>query len=149
YPAAVAYVDDAAAAGEQGRLVRTWLGRTCPPAAAFDETDTEQTGSAGHGGKARARGRFTRNFVVQGSAADWTLLVLAGLRLAMRAASLRAELVFFQHDEVIVHCPHDEAATVADMITAAAQAAAHAAFGPTPVRFPFTTAVVADYGDAK
>uniref|UniRef100_UPI004056DB28 bifunctional 3'-5' exonuclease/DNA polymerase n=1 Tax=Streptomyces olivaceus TaxID=47716 RepID=UPI004056DB28 len=33
FPAAVAYVDDAARAGEEGRLVRTWLGRTCPPAA--------------------------------------------------------------------------------------------------------------------
>ena len=32
FPTAVAYVDDAARAGEEGRLVRTWLGRTCPPA---------------------------------------------------------------------------------------------------------------------
>lgn len=30
FPKAVAYVDDAARAGEEGRLVRTWLGRTCP-----------------------------------------------------------------------------------------------------------------------
>ncbi|NEC54018.1 bifunctional 3'-5' exonuclease/DNA polymerase, partial [Actinospica acidiphila] len=29
FPAAVAYVDEAARAGEEGRLVRTWLGRTC------------------------------------------------------------------------------------------------------------------------
>ncbi len=31
FPLAVAYVDDAARAGEEGRLVRTYLGRTCPP----------------------------------------------------------------------------------------------------------------------
>ncbi|MBF6169889.1 bifunctional 3'-5' exonuclease/DNA polymerase [Nocardia blacklockiae] len=144
YPAAVAYVDEAARAGEQGRLVRTWLGRTSPPATAFDD---EPGGGTTH--EARARGRFTRNFVVQGSAADWTLLVLAGLRHAIRQAGLRAELVFFQHDEVIVHCPHHEADAVAEMITAAAHTAARTAFGPTPVRFPFTTAVVECYGDAK
>ncbi|WP_040742088.1 DNA polymerase, partial [Nocardia tenerifensis] len=153
YPAAVAYVDDAARAGEQGRLVRTWLGRTCPPAsvAAPEQADLapEEVNGYGSNAAARARGRFTRNFVVQGSAADWALLVLAGLRHSMAQAGLRAELVFFQHDEVIVHCPADEAATVSAAITAAADEAGRIVFGPTPVRFPFTTAVVECYGDAK
>ena len=36
FPKAVAYVDDAARAGEEGRLVRTWLGRTCPPSGVAD-----------------------------------------------------------------------------------------------------------------
>ncbi|MBY8855375.1 bifunctional 3'-5' exonuclease/DNA polymerase [Nocardia sp. CA2R105] len=151
YPAAVAYVDDAARAGEQGRLVRTWFGRTCPPTTSFDQADHEQEGAGGYRStpSARARGRFTRNFVVQGSAADWMLLVLAGLRHTLHHAGLRAELVFFQHDEVIVHCPQEEAATVADAIATAAHTAGHTAFGPIPVRFPFTTAVVECYGDAK
>lgn len=152
YPAAVAYVDDAASAGEEGRLVRTWFGRTCTPvAAASDQVDhsQENAGRFGSTPGARARGRFTRNFVVQGSAADWTLLVLAGLRHAITRAGLRAELVFFQHDEVIVHCPAEEADTVAAAIAAAADDAGRIAFGPTPVRFPFTTAVVECYGDAK
>uniref|UniRef100_UPI001C2451A1 bifunctional 3'-5' exonuclease/DNA polymerase n=1 Tax=Nocardia alni TaxID=2815723 RepID=UPI001C2451A1 len=148
YPVAVAYVDDAAAAGEQGRLVRTWFGRTCPPVASFDEPDED--GSTGHSTpRARARGRFTRNFVVQGSAADWTLLLLAGLRTALHTAGLRAELVFFQHDEVIVHCPEEESEAVAELIIVAAQTAGEMAFGPTPVRYRFTTAVVECYGDAK
>ncbi|MFC9896435.1 bifunctional 3'-5' exonuclease/DNA polymerase [Nocardia sp. NPDC127579] len=144
YPAAMAYVDDAAAAGEQGRLVRTWLGRTCPPAtaASFDP-------EAGTTPAARARGRFTRNFVVQGSAAEWALLVLAGLRNSIADAGLRAELVFFQHDEVIVHCPAEEAETVAAAIASAGTVAGRIAFGATPVRFPFSTAVVECYGDAK
>ncbi|WP_327151134.1 bifunctional 3'-5' exonuclease/DNA polymerase [Nocardia sp. NBC_01329] len=153
YPAAVAYVDDAARAGAEGRLVRTWLGRTCPPVsvAAPDQEDLsgESLGASGNTSAARARGRFTRNFVVQGSAADWALLVLAGLRHAMSHAGLRAELVFFQHDEVIVHCPSKEAAMVAEMIDSAADTAGRLAFGPTPVRFPFTTAVVECYGDAR
>ncbi|MET3984186.1 bifunctional 3'-5' exonuclease/DNA polymerase [Streptomyces sp. PvR034] len=174
FPRAVAYVDDAARAGEEGRLVRTWLGRTCPPAAgsgAQEEAGLPQedgapahsddgapdpdTGAGGTYGftpgyassNSRARGRFTRNFVVQGSAADWALLMLAALRQA--TAHLRAELVFFQHDEVIVHCPAEEAETVAEAIRAAGDRAGRIAFGETPVRFPFTTAVVECYADAK
>lgn len=155
YPAAVAYVDDAARAGEEGRLVRTWMGRTCPPAsmAPPDEAGLPQEEERPDGysstSAARARGRFTRNFVVQGSAADWALLVLAALRHAMARAELRAELVFFQHDEVIVHCPAEEAGSVAEAIATAATTAGRIAFGPTPVRFPFTTAVVECYADAK
>ncbi|MEU8684887.1 bifunctional 3'-5' exonuclease/DNA polymerase [Streptomyces sp. NPDC048611] len=154
YPAAVAYVDEAARAGEEGRLVRTWMGRTCPPASVAppDEAGLPQEEPAGYGGNtaaARARGRFTRNFVVQGSAADWALLMLAALRHSLRAGGLRAELVFFQHDEVIVHCPAEEAAAVAEAVTAAAGTAGRIAFGETPVRFPFTTAVVECYADAK
>ncbi|NBM20349.1 bifunctional 3'-5' exonuclease/DNA polymerase [Streptomyces sp. GC420] len=161
FPRAVAYVDEAARAGEEGRLVRTWLGRTCPPAAGAGEQDEagipqEETGgpggrdgfTPGHtSGTTRARGRFTRNFVVQGSAADWALLMLAALRRELRET--RAELVFFQHDEVIVHCPRDQAESVAEAVRRAGDQAGRIAFGDTPVRFPFTTAVVECYADAK
>ncbi|AZM60889.1 MULTISPECIES: bifunctional 3'-5' exonuclease/DNA polymerase [unclassified Streptomyces] len=166
FPRAVAYVDEAARAGEEGRLVRTWLGRTCPPAARATDDAAEEAGiplaspaeddrSAdarpwvpGYASTdARARGRFARNFVVQGSAADWALLLLAALRQTL--AGMAAELVFFQHDEVIVHCPEEEAATVAEAIRQAADLAGRLTFGETPVRFPFTTAVVECYADAK
>ncbi|MGX1543739.1 bifunctional 3'-5' exonuclease/DNA polymerase [Streptomyces adustus] len=163
FPRAVAYVDDAAQAGQEGRLVRTWLGRTCPPAAGAGDEGTEEAGMpqeepAGQPAEqgwmpgyastdARARGRFARNFVVQGSAADWTLLLLAALRRT--CADLAAELVFFQHDEVIVHCPAHEADTVVAAIREAADLAGRLTFGETPVRFPFTTAVVQCYADAK
>jgi len=165
FPKAVAYVDEAARAGEEGRLVRTWLGRTCPPAAGLGEDAAEEAGipvgdddtehqadgpgwGPGHAsGNSRARGRFARNFVVQGSAADWALLLLAGLRRA--CADLEAELVFFQHDEVIVHCPADEAGTVVEAIQEASRLAGRLTFGETPVRFPFTSAVVECYADAK
>ncbi|MFE5090565.1 bifunctional 3'-5' exonuclease/DNA polymerase [Streptomyces sp. NPDC056638] len=163
FPLAVAYVDDAAKAGEEGRLVRTWLGRTSPPAAGSEEDDeagipqesAEQPSAEGEftpgyaSSNARARGRFTRNFVVQGSAADWALLLLAALRRSLGSAGLRAELVFFQHDEVIVHCPQEEAEVVVEAIRAAGDMAGRTAFGDTPVRFPFTTAVVERYSDAK
>lgn len=168
FPKAVAYVDEAARAGEEGRLVRTWLGRTCPPAARATDDAAEEAGIPVAAGTpvaeeepdaarqwvpgyastdARARGRFTRNFVVQGSAADWTLLLLAALRQTL--TDMAAELVFFQHDEVIVHCPEQEAQTVTAAIRDAAALAGRLTFGQTPVRFPFTTAVVECYADAK
>ncbi|MDQ0844194.1 bifunctional 3'-5' exonuclease/DNA polymerase [Streptomyces sp. V1I6] len=161
FPRAVAYVDDAAKAGEEGLLVRTWLGRTSPRAAGAGDDDEagipqEPLETAPADGEftpgyastnARARGRFTRNFVVQGSAADWALLMLAALRQA--TWGMRAELVFFQHDEVIVHCPADEARDVAEAIRSAGELAGRIAFGETPVRFPFTIAVVERYSDAK
>lgn len=84
---------------------------------------------------------------MQGSAADWALLLLAALRQAL--SGMRAELVFFQHDEVIVHCPAEEAEAVAEAIRAAGDRAGRITFGDTPVRFPFTTAVVECYADAK
>lgn len=166
FPRAVEYVDEAARAGEEGRLVRTHLGRTCPPAGPPGNAEVlpyaggppedgdgasagtgAETGFEAGGRAGRARGRFTRNFVVQGSAADWAVLMLAALR--QRLAGSAAELVFFQHDEVIVHCPAQEADGVAEAIREAAATAGRAAFGETPVRFAFTTAVVECYADAK
>ncbi|RFU88374.1 bifunctional 3'-5' exonuclease/DNA polymerase [Streptomyces triticagri] len=164
FPRAVAYVDEAARAGEEGRLVRTWLGRTCPPAPGSDVREEagipQEDAGAGEAREdewvpgyastnVRARGRFARNFVVQGSAADWTLLMLAALRKALSEGGMSAEVVFFQHDEVIVHCPLAEADAVVAAISAAADEARRIAFGPVPVRFPFSTAVVECYADAK
>jgi hypothetical protein len=157
FPQASAYVESAAEAGEAGRTVRSVLGRTCPPpsaawrSATADPADSDAERGSGAGRAARARGRFTRNFVVQASAADWALVLVASLRRRLAGMSTpagRPELVFFQHDEVIVHCP---AALADEVAAAAAQAAAEAGrllFGATRVSFPMTTAVVNCYADA-
>ncbi|QJY48595.1 bifunctional 3'-5' exonuclease/DNA polymerase [Pseudonocardia broussonetiae] len=135
YPAAMAYVDGAARDGEAGRLVRSHLGRTCPPARPGDEEPA----------RARARGRFTRNFVVQATAAEWALVLLAELRLLLRGGP--AELVFFQHDEVLLHCPAEVATDVVDAIATAADTARRRLFGDTPVRFPLQSRVVGSYDE--
>jgi hypothetical protein len=178
FPLAAQYVELAARAGEEGKVVRSRLGRTCPPPSADwrgltaepDEPGAEEPRA---GRSVRARGRFTRNFVVQASAADWAVVFLAGLRRRLALVSLpyatglvpatapgtppgadavgdrQPRLVFFQHDEVIVHCPEDLAAGVVSAIAEAAAEAGRLVFGPTPVRFPVTTAVVRSYADAK
>lgn len=158
FPVAVAYVEAAARDGETGRVVRSLLGRTCPPpsrgwqeaqeraslpgASAADQSRARQT--------ARDRGRFTRNFVVQATAADWTAVLLAALRRRLLAGvAPGAEIVFFQHDEVVLHCPDEVATEAAGAAQEAAQEATRLLFGSTPVRFPFEGRIVRNYADAK
>ena len=181
FPLAARYVELAARAGEEGRVVRSRLGRTCPPPSAgwrgrtaYPDDPAADEPLAGR--SVRARGRFTRNFVVQASAADWAVVFLAGLRRRLGFHTMhngnavepagrtggpgagppaaaggddRPRLVFFQHDEVIVHCPRDLAGEVVSAVGEAAGEAGRLVFGPTPVRFPVTTAVVTSYADAK
>ncbi|GAY10684.1 bifunctional 3'-5' exonuclease/DNA polymerase [Pseudonocardia sp. N23] len=137
FPAAVDVVEAAARAGEDGRIVRSWLGRTSPPAAPGDEVPA----------RARARGRFTRNFVVQATAAEWALVLLAELRAALHAAGDPARLVFFQHDEVLLHGPADGAELAAAMVQDAADTATRRLFGDTPVRIPVPGRVVTSYAE--
>jgi DNA polymerase-1 len=155
FPAAVGYVEAAARAGEEGGLVRSRLGRTCPAPSSGWLAATGRAGGADPdaeaGGRARRaardRGRFTRNFVVQASAADWALVLLAAVR--RRLAGQSAHLVFFQHDEVVVHCPRADADRVAGVLGEAAEESGRLVFGDTSVRFPLAVAVVDCYADAK
>ncbi|GAB3939794.1 hypothetical protein GCM10027614_22490 [Micromonospora vulcania] len=63
-------------------------------------------------------------------------------------AGTDAELVFFQHDEVIVHAPAGQATAVAESVTRAGERAATLLFGATPVRFPLDLSIVDCYADA-
>jgi DNA polymerase-1 len=98
------------------------------------------------------RGRFTRNFVVQGTAAEWALVWLAELRrllaevapvapadAAPRSGAVfarRPHLAFFLHDEIIVHTPLVHADAVAQAVEDAAATAGRMVFGAFPVDFP-------------
>jgi DNA polymerase-1 len=135
FPVAWDFVEAAARTGEGGGLVRSWLGRTCPPAAG--PMSPEQ---------ARARGRFTRNFVVQATAAEWALALLASVRSRIPPP---AHMVFFQHDEIMVHTPMDLAATVVETVHDCAETARRLLFGDSVVRFPLDVSTVDCYGDAK
>jgi DNA polymerase-1 len=158
FPVAVAYVEAAARDGETGRLVRSQLGRTCPPPSAGwrDAQERASLPAAGPAEQSRARqtardrGRFTRNFVVQASAADWTAVMLAALRRRLLdGVAPDAEIVFFQHDEVVLHCPEGVAEQTSQAVAEAAEEATRLLFGRTPVRFPFVASAVTCYADAK
>jgi DNA polymerase-1 len=159
YPRAMGLVDDAARTGEDGGIVSTWLGRTSPPpspewsAAQSRATEAEASGAEETRAKrwARDRGRFTRNFVVQGTAAEWALAWLADLRgrlaalppVAPERAAPRSgpaferqpHLAFFLHDEVIVHTPQEHADAAAHAVAEAAATAGRLLFGGFPLDF--------------
>ncbi|MGM0385501.1 MAG: bifunctional 3'-5' exonuclease/DNA polymerase [Actinomycetota bacterium] len=139
FPRAIGMVEEAARRGEAGDVVRTWLGRTSPRAPAAVVADGRRA--------ARDWGRFTRNFVVQGTAAEWALCWIADLRGRLRALG-EPHLVFFLHDEVVVHSPAALADDVADAVRAAATSAGRLLFGTFPVDFPLDVAVVDAYGQA-
>src|SRR5665811_2306052 len=113
FPRAVGMVEAAARAGERGEIVSTWLGRSSPPpgeawraaiaAASSEEAGPEDARAAR--GRRRDWGRFTRNFIVQGTAAEWALCWMAALRRRLLAIEGRPHLVLFLHDEVMVHSP--------------------------------------------
>ncbi|WP_045304718.1 bifunctional 3'-5' exonuclease/DNA polymerase [Saccharothrix sp. ST-888] len=154
YPAAMGYVEAAARTGEDGGIVRSRLGRTCPPPTAdwLDLTEAPETAGEAGGRSARARGRFTRNFVIQASGADWALALLAALRrrlTALESGPDRPHLVFFQHDEVVVHTPLNLADQVAAAVADAGEEARALVFGDTPVRFPLSATIADCYADAK
>jgi len=160
YPRAIALVEDAARAGERGLKVTTRLGRSSPlpgeawlaaqgRAAAEDAAPADALRARR---QAREWGRFTRNFVVQGSAAEWALCWMAGLRgrlTALTRGDRRPHLVFFLHDEVMVHAPAETAEDVRRAVLESAAEAGRLLFGDFPVEFAVTTAIVDSYADAK
>ena len=160
YPAATARVEQAARAGERGEVVTTWLGRSSPPppdswrdeqrrAGMPEATAVEQRRARS---AARDWGRFTRNFIVQGTAAEWALCWMANLRRSLLALDpvdgRRPELVYFLHDEVIVETPAARADAVADAVRTAARRAGELLFGRSPVEFALEVSVVNRYDQA-
>ena len=68
----------------------------------------------------------------------------------MRAdGSGSGELVFFLHDEVMVHAPDPAVDACIRAIEEAANAAKELLFGTIPVEFPVSVAVVDSYDNAK
>ncbi|MEO5533926.1 MAG: bifunctional 3'-5' exonuclease/DNA polymerase [Pseudolysinimonas sp.] len=155
FPAAMAYVEAAARAGEHGDVVSTWLGRSSPPGEGlgYDEIATEAQKRRTQQ-RAAAWGRFTRNFVVQGTAAEWALCWMGSLRprlWELPGSTLvdKPHLVFFLHDELIVHTPAELAPDVETAMRDAAAEAGRLLFGPVPVEWAVSVATVDRYSDAK
>ncbi|ROS68819.1 DNA polymerase-1 [Curtobacterium sp. PhB172] len=162
FPRALDLVERAARAGERGEPVTTLLGRTSPvPESSWFEArnqayTVEGTPAMQRAVESRARswGRFTRNFVVQGTAAEWALAWMGSLRSRLTARFPGAvtdgpHLVFFVHDEIVVHAPEEHAEWVATQIRDAAVDAGRLLFQDFPVTFPLSVAVVGAYSEAK
>ncbi len=155
YPRAMGVVEAAARAGESGAGVSSHLGRGCPPATQEWHTGQRSTTAEEQRraeASARARGRFTRNFVVQASAAEWALCWLAEIRRRLDASSItdpRSRIAFFLHDEVVLHVPAARAVEAESILGDAARAATRLMFGDIPLEFSITSITVASYAEAK
>ncbi len=159
FPRAIGLVEEAARVGEKGGVVSTWLGRSSPAAEdtwwaeSLRNSDTPEGAPRDRARQtSRSWGRFTRNFVCQGSAAEWAMCWLAGLRTrlsSMGDARGRPHLVYFLHDEVMVHTPQAYAEAVAEAVQAAAADAGRLMFGEFPVEFPVGAEIAESYADAK
>jgi DNA polymerase-1 len=142
YPVAMGFLDAAYAAGVRGERVRTFGGRL---------VDTRRV----LGGRPpgvdpaldAARGRFARNAVVQGAAAELFKAWAATVRATTRPAG--GQVVLCLHDELLVHAPEDRADEVVALVDRALLDAARRWSGGGPVRFVTDTAVMRRWSDAK
>ncbi|MGZ4632177.1 MAG: DNA polymerase [Actinomycetes bacterium] len=143
YPVAMAYLRAADEQGKRGNDVRTYGGRRVPMWPLPEPVDPAA---------AAGRGRFARNAVVQGAAAElfkmWAVTVRAGLtRLAEDGAA--AQIVLCLHDELLVHVPQRRADEVVALLHRTLdQTGARWAAG-SGVRFVADVSVVQRWSEAK
>ncbi len=142
YPVAMRYLRDADEAGQLGRNLRTFGGRLLTMGEPSKELDDRQYRAMTAG-----RGRFARNAMVQGAAAEffkvWAVLVRA------RTGSHGARVVLCLHDELLVHAPVDTAPEVADLLTSCLDEAAGRWARNRDVRFVADVSIIERWSDAK
>ncbi len=142
YPAAMGFLDDADAEGRSGSDVFTFGGRRVRVGDELPE------GADAARAVAAARGRYARNAVVQGAAAE--LFKLWAVTVRARLAGTDARIVLCLHDELLLHAPLDQIDAATDAVLGGLQeAAARWLAGRPAVRFVADLSVVRRWSDAK
>ena len=142
YPTAMAYLQRAYDAGAASRAIRTYGGRRVPM---WENPVDPAPGTLP--AIIAGRGRFARNAVIQGAAAELFKAWAATVRLTTR--HLGAQIVLCLHDELLVHVPIAAADEAAAAVDAALTASSRRWTGSTDVRFVSDTSVIARWSDAK
>ncbi len=142
YPVAMELLDAAYEAGRRGQPLRTWGGRLIPTGRFLTSSPVGADPALD-----AARGRFARNAIIQGAAAELFKAWAATVRATTR--DLGAEVVLCLHDELLVHAPLQHATEVAARVDRALDDAARRWAGGAPVRFVSDTSVIARWSDAK
>ena len=142
YPVAMAFLDRAYDAGRRGEPIRTWGGRLVPTGRflAANPPGVDPQLDA-------ARGRFARNAIIQGAAAELFKAWAATVRATTR--DLGAQVVLCLHDELLLHAPVDRAEEVAALVDRSLDDASRRWAQGAPVRFVSDTSVIARWSDAK
>ena len=104
YPVAMAYLDAADRAGRAGRDLRTYGGRLIVLTPSAPRSPS----------RAAAYGRYARNAMIQGAAAE--LFKMWAVTVRARCGHLDARVVLCLHDELLVHCPVSRGEEVAQIV---------------------------------
>lgn len=142
YPVAMALLADADRAGQEGRDLRTFGGRLVRLHDGREWADPRAARQA-----SAARGRYGRNAVIQGAAAELFKAWAATVRT--RTAGLGARIVLCLHDELLIHVPEAVADAVAAAVDAALAEAAARWAPASGVRFVADTKVITRWSEAK
>ena len=143
YPVAMGYLRDADVEGQVGRDVRTVGGRLVR----MGTTNANEVPEGDARRRAAARGRYARNALVQGAAAE--LFKMWAVTVRARAGPLGAPIVLCLHDELLVHTPLDRAAETVAVLGDCLQEAAGRWAPGTAVRFVADVSTVRRWSDAK
>jgi DNA polymerase-1 len=144
YPVAMTYLDESDRSGRFGRDLRTYGGRLIP-------LGSMQTNGSINGAvtsaEAAARGRYGRNAMIQGAAAE--LFKMWAVTVRARVERLGARIVLCLHDELLVHVPIEHAHAVARLVDACLQEAALRWAPDDSVRFVAEISTIQRWSDAK
>ena len=145
YPVAMAYLRRHDEAGRSGRDVRTYGGRLVRvgPLPELSGTDAER----GERAAVASRGRFARNAVVQGAAAELFKMWAVTVRAKLQATG--GSIVLCLHDELLLHVPVPRADDVVAAVHRALDEAAGRWASGRDVRFVADVTVVRRWSDAK
>jgi DNA polymerase I len=143
YPVAMGLLEEAAEAGRKNQDVFTSGGRRVRMSSTTPgDGDLDRAVAA-----AAARGRYARNAIVQGSAAEF--FKVWAITVRRRGRALAAEVVLCLHDELLVHARVEHASEVAALVADAIGEAAHY-WSPDPnVRFSADVSVIKHWSEAK
>ena len=135
YPVAMEYLDAGDRSAQAGKDLRTYGGRLVPMRASTGESPAQ----------AAARGRYGRNALVQGAAAEffkmWAVTVRARLPAGFIALCL--------HDELLVQVPAADGEATAQLVDACLRETAARWAPGSAVRFISDTRLVSAWSDAK
>mgnify|MGYP003733474375 CR=1 FL=1 len=151
YPVAMGYLDAADQRAQVGTDLRTYGGRLVRmgSAALGEPGEPGSIGEREARGRAAARGRYGRNAMVQGAAAE--LFKVWAVTVRARGGDLAARIVLCLHDELLLHVPESNAAATVQLLRDCLDEAAHR-WQPRRqlrVRFVADISVVKSWADAK